>query len=145
VRGPSRQGYYDWEEVTFPRGASTSNCLLCHDGDTYELPLADGLLPTTVRTTMAEDGMDKDAEAAFQGVPNDTDWINSPTAAACFMCHTDTSAMGHMVQNGALLSDPSVPADGPWANRDEFGMTFESCSTCHGPGKIADLEEVHGL
>ena len=35
VRGPTRQGYYDWSEVTFPRGASTANCALCHDDGTY--------------------------------------------------------------------------------------------------------------
>jgi OmcA/MtrC family decaheme c-type cytochrome len=147
VRGPSRQGYYDWSEVTFPRGASTAQCDLCHDGDTYELPLVSGALATTVRTTGVEDGLDPtvpDVETAFQSVPNDTDWINSPEASSCFYCHTDGYAMAHMEQNGGLLSDPSLPLGTMWSNRSVLGTTVETCTVCHGPGKIADLEEVHG-
>jgi OmcA/MtrC family decaheme c-type cytochrome len=146
VRGPNRQTYYDWEEVTFP--AEVSNCNLCHDEGTYEIPTDLNLLPTTVRTTMAEDGMDKSvtmADMAFQSVPNDTDWVNTPQASTCYYCHTDGAAYAHMVQNGGLLSEPSVPADGPWKNRSEFGSTFESCNLCHGPGRIADIEDAHGL
>jgi OmcA/MtrC family decaheme c-type cytochrome len=145
VRG-GRQGYYDWSHVTFPRGASTSNCKLCHKDGTYELPLAADLLPSTVRTTGIGDGQDAsvaDAETAFQNVPNDTDWINTPTAASCVMCHTGTDAMAHMTQNGALLSEPSVPIGNSFVSRILFGTTYESCTVCHGPGKLADIEEVH--
>lgn len=145
VRGPSRQGYYDWSHVTFPRDASTSNCSLCHLDGTYELPLADDVLATTVRTTGEDDGMDLDvpaAEAAFVGVSNDSDWVNSPTASSCFFCHTSTPARAHMALNGGLLSEPDV-ADGVYANRMLIGTTFESCSVCHGPGKSADVEAVH--
>jgi hypothetical protein len=72
VRG-GREGYYNWSEVTFPRGASTANCTLCHDGDSYEIPLDEDVLATTVRTTSVEDGNDPDnaaVEGAFQNVPN---------------------------------------------------------------------------
>jgi len=140
VRGPSRQGYYDWDHITFPRGASTSNCMLCHTDESYELPLAADLLGTTVRTTGVADGQDEDAEAAFVGVPNISDWINTPTASSCFYCHTSSDAMAHMMQNGALLSDPTGTF---YSNRNELGGTYESCSVCHGPGKTADLEIVH--
>jgi OmcA/MtrC family decaheme c-type cytochrome len=150
VRGPTRQGYYDWSHVTFPRGASTANCALCHDGDTYQLPLAEGLLATTVRTTAVANGMDAGledepptVEDAFLDVPNLTDWINTPMSSSCFYCHTSESAMAHMMQNGGLLSDPSLPLGSAYANRDQLGSTFETCDVCHGPGKTADVDVVH--
>jgi OmcA/MtrC family decaheme c-type cytochrome len=142
VRG-GREGYYDWDHVAFPRGASTSNCMLCHKPGTYELPLAEDLLATTVRTTGVEDGMDdsnEGVETAFQNVPNDTDWVNSPTASSCFYCHTSNDAMAHMMQNGALLS---LPGGGFYINRADIDTAYESCAVCHGPGKTADVEAVH--
>ena len=151
VRG-GRQGYYDWHHVSFPRGASTANCTLCHSDETYELPLPAGVLETTVRTTSTESGLDENGlavEGAFQFVPNGSDWINTPTASACFYCHTSDDARAHMMQNGALLSDPSLPIDVSSfpMNRWELAnpAVYESCAVCHGPGKSADIEVVHGL
>jgi len=108
VRG-GREGYYNWSEVTFPRGASTANCTLCHDGDSYEIPLGPNVLATTVRTTSVEDGNDPDnaaVEGAFQSVPNQTDWVNTPMASACGYCHTWDEAVNHMRQSGGFLNDP---------------------------------------
>ena len=138
-----RAGYYDWSHITFPRGASTSNCTLCHDGDSYELPLAAGLLGTTVRTTgewNGDDETEEDVAIAFEKLPNNTDWINSPTASSCFYCHTSIDAWGHMTQNGGLLTVPDV---GPWTNRSGLVGSLESCTICHGPGRVADLDVVH--
>jgi OmcA/MtrC family decaheme c-type cytochrome len=146
VRGPSRQDYYDWSHVTFPRGASTSNCSLCHDGESYELPLMDDLLPATVRTTGVANGQDAtvmDAENAFVAVPNVTDWVNTPNSGSCVGCHTSSQAMAHMELNGGQLSLPALPLGTWWANRSALVLNLESCSVCHGPGKIADLELVH--
>ena len=140
VRGPTRQGYYDWSHITFPRGASTANCKLCHIDGTYELPLTADLLGTTVRTTTDTNGEEYDPEAAFKGVPNGADWVNTPTASSCFYCHTSSDAMAHMMQNGGLLSSP---IGGVYTNRSSLGGTYESCAVCHGPGKAADLEAVH--
>jgi OmcA/MtrC family decaheme c-type cytochrome len=108
VRG-GREGYYNWSEVTFPRGASTANCTLCHDGDSYEIPLDEDVLATTVRTTSVEDGNDPDnaaVEGAFQNVPNQTDWVNTPMASACGYCHTWDEAVNHMRQSGGFLNIP---------------------------------------
>ena len=143
IRGGSRQGYYDWSHIVFPAESGTRNCLLCHDDGTYELPLPSGLLATTVRTTGVTDGMDASAaafNAALGTLPNATDWVNSPTAASCFMCHTSQDALGHMINTGGQLSTP----DGFWyTNRSMLGTTIESCATCHGPGKVADVSVVH--
>ncbi len=145
VRGPSRQAYYDWSEITFPRGASTSNCNLCHEDGTYELPLPDDVLATTVRTSGVADGLDPSvmaAETAFTMVPNATDWVNSPTASACLGCHTSQAAMAHMELNGAQVSLPNSTSW--WTNRSMLPMlSLESCSVCHGPGKISDIDVVH--
>ncbi|MHC5066328.1 MAG: OmcA/MtrC family decaheme c-type cytochrome [Planctomycetota bacterium] len=146
VRG-GRQGYYDWSHITFPRGASTSNCMLCHKEGSFDLPLDENLLVTTVRTSGEFDGRDTtvgEAEIAFSNVPNFEDWINSPTASACVYCHTGGDAVAHMSQNGGFLSVPPFAMPGGWwTNRTAIGSNFESCSLCHGPGKTADLAEVH--
>jgi OmcA/MtrC family decaheme c-type cytochrome len=147
VRG-GRQGYYNWSEVKFPRGASTANCLLCHLDGTFELPLDSKALATTVRTTSQGDGNDPDntsVESAFRNVPNPSDWVNTPTASACGYCHTSDEAIAHMRQNGAQFSHPDInrPGGAVISNRGELGSTFESCSVCHGPGTSADVAAVH--
>jgi OmcA/MtrC family decaheme c-type cytochrome len=135
--------WYNWSEVTFP--AETNNCLLCHKEGTYTLPLADGVLATTVRTTGVADGQDPSQAAVTTArggaaLPNATDWVNTPAASSCFYCHTSQTSWAHMVQNGALLS---VPDSQPYTNRSVLGSTFESCAVCHGPGKTADVMVVH--
>jgi OmcA/MtrC family decaheme c-type cytochrome len=127
VRGGSHSGFYNWSEVTFPRGASTAHCELCHYEGTYALPLQDIVeddddnvlqerfpLVTTVRTTSVENGDDPDTatvEGAFQSVPNATDWVNTPMASACGFCHTWTEAINHMRQSGGFLNDSPLAAD----------------------------------
>ncbi len=144
VRGPSRQGYYDWSEITFPRGASTSNCGLCHEDDSFELPLADDLLPTVVRTTQQPDGQDASnmaVEAAFSGVPNPEDWVNSLTAGTCIGCHTSQAAMAHMELNGGQITQADSTT---WfTNRSMLMQNLESCEICHGPGRTSDVSVVH--
>jgi OmcA/MtrC family decaheme c-type cytochrome len=107
VRG-GRNGYWNWSHITFPRGAETSNCTLCHLDGTWNLPIDENALPTTVRTTGVEDGDDPDSatvEGAFVGVPNATDWVNTPMASACGYCHTWSEAISHMQQNGGFLNE----------------------------------------
>ena len=45
-------------------------------------------------------------EGAFQTVPNQTDWVNTPMASACGYCHTWDQAVAHMRQMGGYLTDP---------------------------------------
>jgi len=147
VRGRNDGIYYNWSEVTFPAENGARNCLLCHLEGTYELPLANNVLGTTVRTTSTNDGLDGDDFAtvgsARDNVPSATDWVNSPTASTCYMCHTGDATVAHIRQNGGFISI---------ANPDEFDFTqrqdsdtAESCVVCHGGGSIVDLNVVHQL
>jgi len=146
VRGRNDGIYYDWSHVTFPAEAGTSNCLACHRSGTYRIPSDPNLLPTTVRTTQAADGLDADftaAQAARDAVPNAEDWVNSPIASSCAYCHDTPLAAIHMMQNGAELSDKN-PDNVNFVQRSAANPA-ESCAICHGPGKSADVDLVHGL
>jgi len=147
VRNRQNGIYYNWAEVTFPAENGVRNCLLCHMEGTYELPLADNVLDTTVRTTGTDDGLDGDDFAAVGtargSVPTATDWVNTPTASTCYMCHTSASAVAHIRQNGGVISIAN-PDEGEFTQRQEID-TFESCAVCHGAGRIADVSLVHRL
>ena len=147
VRGRNDGIYYNWAEVTFPAEHGVSNCLLCHVEGTYGLPLADNVLETTVRTTSTADGLDGDdfatVDAARDSLPNDTDWVNSPIASACYYCHDSAGTVAHMRQNGGVISTAD-PDAGDFTQRQDFDVS-ESCTVCHGAGSIADVNVAHGL
>ncbi|HRE91990.1 MAG TPA: OmcA/MtrC family decaheme c-type cytochrome, partial [Myxococcota bacterium] len=135
-RGTSGVYYYNWSHVTFP--GIVSDCQTCHDSGTYELPLPDGLLPTTIRTTTGDPNETRQQiGAARSSVPNTTDLIMSPTAAACAPCHDSWMASAHMEQNGAAIEWPR----GLW----ESEKPVETCAICHGPGRTSDVDVMHGL
>jgi hypothetical protein len=122
--------------VVFP--GRVADCLTCHKPGTYTVPLVDDTLLTTNRTTGVDTGQDPTAAAvsdAQDNVPNDTDFVITPTAAACYACHDSTDAIGHMEQNGAIIID----------NRGDVAAAnfVETCSVCHGTGKTADIAVVH--
>ena len=136
VRGGFRQNPYNFSDVVFPAGAN--DCLRCHKSESFEVPLDDNTLLTTDRTTGVADGNDPDRDAvlaARASVPNDTDFVITPTGAACYACHDSADAKAHMEQNGAAINDnrSDVKASG----------SVETCSVCHGTGKTADLAVVH--
>ena len=127
---------YNWSHVRFPGRAG--DCLTCHKPGTYAVPLNNNTLLTTNRTTGVASGNDADraaATAARNKVPNDTDFVITPTAAACFGCHDSELAQTHMKQNGAAIK----------ANRSNVvaASSLETCSFCHGPGRSEDLAVVH--
>ncbi len=147
VRGRNDGIYYNWSEVTFPAENGTRNCLLCHMEGTYELPLPDNVLETTVRTTGTDDGLDGNdfaaVDAARDSVPNPTDWVNSPAASTCYMCHDNELAVAHIRQNGGVISIAD-PAAGEFTQRQDVAMV-ESCSVCHGSGRTSSMNVVHEL
>jgi len=136
VRNRNNGIYYNWSEVTFP--ADPGNCLVCHEDDTYELPLDENVLMTTNRTTGVANGMDgtpDDVASARETVPNDTDWVITPIAAACYACHTSEDAVAHMEANGGAINSnrSTVLTQNP----------VESCTACHGSGRDYAVETVH--
>ncbi len=120
----------DFSTMAFP--GIVARCDTCHlstlQGDsvsTYQVPLASNVLSTTVSSG--------DASAPSIASQLD-DLVTTPTAAVCSSCHNDPTAEAHMGQTGGALF--SVPVG---------SVTVETCSVCHGPGTIADLDVVHGI
>ena len=113
---------YDTDAVHYP--GKLNNCTTCHNGDGYELPLADSVLATT-----ADTGDDRQDPA--------DDVVVTPTSAVCESCHDDKVAKSHMESNGGSFATTQAAID-----NDEV---VEQCTVCHAPGKNADVAEVHGL
>ena len=68
---------------------------------TYELPLNENVLGTTVRTTSTDDGLDTNdfgtVGVARANVPNTTDWVNTPVASSCYYCHDSAPALAGVI------------------------------------------------
>ncbi len=162
VRNRQNGIYYNFGEVTFP--GILNNCLTCHVEGAYELPLPDGVLMSTERTTndvdpltAPEDGNRDDILAARETVPNDTDLVNTPTASTCYQCHDTATAVAHMEQNGGqinvllreehVVGSDFVVVGADALTRDEVlaSGTTEACAICHGDGRIHDLSVVHEI
>ena len=124
---------HDFSEIRYPR--EPGDCMACHADGTFELPLPEGVLGTTIDTqaTVANaspfgtDDFITLAAALNQG----DDQVITATAAGCSSCHDDEPAQNHMEQNGGGFGVPAGTAN------------QESCSVCHGPGSIADVREAH--
>jgi OmcA/MtrC family decaheme c-type cytochrome len=156
VRNRNNGLYFNWSEVTFP--GILNNCLSCHLPGTYELPLSANVLMTTEWTTTGDPAEDRAAiVAARDSVPNGTDLVNTPITSTCYMCHDSEVAVAHMEQNGGqinvlLRETPVVGAaltavGADLLTRDEVlnRGTVETCDLCHGAGRVADLNVVHGI
>ena len=116
----------DFGETRYPRARSA--CEACHDGPTYALPLAAGVLPSALELRTCLEDPSADANA-FCDAPN---WVVSepiaipPETAACTGCHDAPSVAAH--------AEVMTTATGE-----------ESCATCHGPGSSMDVAIVHSL
>jgi OmcA/MtrC family decaheme c-type cytochrome len=113
---------YDEEHVHYP--GNLADCTACHGSSGFQVPLASTVLGTTIDT-----GTDH-----FSPVD---DVVVTPTANACSSCHDNGSAKAHMEQNGASFSTSQQAIDD--------GEVVETCDVCHGSGRSADVEVVHGL
>ena len=135
VRNRNDGLYYNWSEVTFPGNAG--KCLTCHKPGTFGVPVPEGALATTDRTTTGDPDEDRAAiQGARDSVPNDTDLVITPVSAACYSCHDSSSAATHMELNGGAVKKPRA---------DVAALQMvESCSVCHGAGRTADVISVHG-
>ncbi|KAA1188462.1 OmcA/MtrC family decaheme c-type cytochrome [Pseudohalioglobus sediminis] len=118
-RGFSTHRYTE-EQVHYP--GDLTNCTACHTDSGYTLPLADGVLGTTIDT--GDDRAD----------PGD-DTVVTPVSAVCSSCHDDQVALSHMSSNGGNFATTQAAIDA--------GEVVEECSVCHGEGRSADVSAVH--
>ena len=127
--------YPDGTVVSYP--SDPSYCLSCHLEGTY-MPgsLSSDMLPST--TFIGDEAASiTDVSTYRTSVPNDSDWIIGPTAAACSSCHNSDPAMAHMNLNGGTVM---------WTRAELIDEgAVESCDVCHGDGRSADVNEMHGL
>ncbi|PLW81896.1 hypothetical protein CWI75_12365 [Kineobactrum sediminis] len=111
---------YDEQTVHYP--GRLDNCLACHTDDGFSLPLAAGVLATTIDT--GDDHRD----------PRD-DTVVTAMSSACSGCHDDAVARAHMSSNGGNFATTQQAVDN--------GDVVEQCAVCHGEGRSQDVSVVH--
>ena len=113
---------YDEEEVQYP--GRLANCKGCHINESYRLPLPRSVLASTVDSgTKPRDSAD--------------DIMVTPVASSCSSCHDSALASAHMVQNGGDFTATVTSIAG--------GASTETCTICHGTGRVSDIDEAHKL
>jgi OmcA/MtrC family decaheme c-type cytochrome len=115
----------DFEEVTYPPGDKIGQCETCHAPDTY-YPVD----PAKVQATTTSTGASIASQTDDSGI--------TPNTAICSSCHTTSTALLHMTQNGGS-TNVAKPADGIVTS------PLETCGVCHGPGKPADVKTAHAV
>ena len=105
------------------------------DQQLRRLPPAGHVLPGEIRPTVFATSITRGANAAS---PVD-DIAYTPNAAICSSCHTTSTATLHIEQNGGSFS-ATKNADGT-SNE----AAAETCASCHGPGRPADVKVEHGV
>jgi OmcA/MtrC family decaheme c-type cytochrome len=113
--------------VVFP--GNLANCENCHRSGTY-YPVGASALAATIDT------------GADRSTPYD-DLNITPNAAACWGCHDRPVAVAHMTQFGGAF-DAVQTAEGTLISQSA-GTVIETCDVCHGPGRVNDVGELHGL
>ena len=109
-------------EVEYP--GKLNNCEGCHQAGTY-YPVD----PTKVQATTFDAGGDRASPTDDRAV--------TPNTAVCSACHTGSQAKLHMEQNGGSFN-ATKNADG--TSNEAQG---ETCGTCHGEGRAADVKVEH--
>jgi OmcA/MtrC family decaheme c-type cytochrome len=117
-------GGLSFAAVKYP--GKVNNCEGCHKPDTY-YPVD----PTKVFATSVTRG-------GNASTPTD-DVAYTPNAAICSSCHVTSQAMLHIEQNGGSFNATKN------ANGTSDAAAAETCGTCHGPGKPADVKVEHGV
>ena len=113
----------DINELRYPR--PQNECNACHVNNSQRLPLASDLLPSLSETFTCSEP----AGADSNGYCDDPYWVGTkkytpPTTSVCTSCHDADSTAAHaeiMTTSGGV----------------------ESCATCHGPGKVYDIDVFH--
>jgi OmcA/MtrC family decaheme c-type cytochrome len=127
------------DDIRYPQ--PVSNCTGCHTDDGFYPVASDsGVFAASFnRGTNSADATDNNRASA--------------NATTCGVCHSSSDANAHMVSNGAWL-DACMETDGTTLERVDFcgpggnksgRLVQESCTVCHGPGRISDTGTAHGL
>ena len=111
-------------DVTYP--GHINNCEGCHEADGYFPVDPAAVLGTTISV------------GADPASPID-DVVISPNASVCSSCHVSDLAKTHMMQNGGDFAATKA------ADSTLISSGVESCQLCHGKGRSASVEEVHGV
>ena len=120
-----------------------NNCETCHKAGTYA-SVPSGALNATIWTTDGANATTAAVTTARTTVPNTTDRVTTPFAAACLACHFSDAAIAHASANGASVG--WVTAGNPTripAVRSTSVAANEQCAVCHGSGKAFDAVAVH--
>jgi OmcA/MtrC family decaheme c-type cytochrome len=118
---------YDFSYVTYP--GKLNNCEGCHLPDTYYPPDAATALATTIDAAPAANP-DRSTPLGDTAI--------TPATTVCSTCHTSAVAKAHMEQNNGSFTAVKA-AD------STIALPPETCGTCHGPGRSADVKTVHGI
>ncbi len=108
-------------DITYP--GRLNNCEGCHLAGTY-FPVDTGQVFGTT------------FDANDPAILTD-DRVVSPNSAVCSACHIDDLDTEHMQQNGGDFNATKA-ADGTM-----ISSGIETCEVCHGPGRTADVKEMH--
>lgn len=110
--------------VTYP--ADPKACKACHLPDTYNIPLAQGLQPSTAREITCSEpvGNDVDSYCTTPFFTTTATLLTQPIAAACTSCHDAAYTAAHAAT--------MTTAGG-----------VESCPTCHAIGRTYGIEVNH--
>ncbi len=117
-----RTHVYDEDKVHYPN--QLNNCTTCHVNNSYQLPLRNNVMGSTVST--GEDIKN-----------HDDDIVISPTAAICSSCHDNSEAKIHIESNGGSFSTTKLQIDS--------GVVIEQCSVCHGIDRVYAVDTVHNI
>ncbi len=118
-----RSSAHPYFDVVYP--GRLNNCEGCHEPGAY-YPVDPGeILGTTVDSNDPTTPVD--------------DRVISPNSAVCSSCHASDLARQHMVQNGGDFNATKA------ADSSLISSGVETCNVCHGPGRSADVAEVHGV
>lgn len=106
--------------ITYPQ--SLGNCESCHNAGTYNTARSGAVAIST-------------GPGADQTTYTDDTW-SSASAGTCGTCHDSLDAKSHMTQNGGSF-------DALGGKTLSASTAQESCSVCHGSGRIADTVAAH--
>jgi OmcA/MtrC family decaheme c-type cytochrome len=126
-------GSTDFTSVVYP--GQINRCDMCHVPSGYYPVDTTAVQATTFLTGFST----QVPPLTAPGNPIST----SANMTVCSSCHVDSAAKSHMAQNGGsttVLKDAegrTIPSSNP--------ANSETCSLCHGPGGVADLQVVHNV